>query len=201
VPVLWDKHTQTIVNNESSEIIRILGSAFDAVGAKPGDYYPAPLRPEIDSVNDRVYETLNNGVYRCGFATSQTAYEEAVVPLFDTLDWLEERLATSRFLCGEHLTEADIRLFTTLIRFDSVYHGHFKCNIRRIVDYPNLWGYTRDIYQLPGIAGTVDLGHIKRHYYGSHKRINPTGIVPIGPALDLDAPSGRGGGIDRLIVF
>ena len=201
VPVLWDKHTQTIVNNESSEIIRILGSAFDVVGAKPGDYYPVPLRPEIDAVNDRVYETLNNGAYRCGFATNQTAYEEAVVPLFDTLDWLEERLAASRFLCGEHLTEADIRLFTTLIRFDSVYHGHFKCNIRRIVDYPNVWGYTRDMYQLPGIAGTVDFGHIKRHYYGSHKRINPTGIVPIGPVLDLDAPPGRGGGIDRLIVF
>ncbi len=201
VPVLWDQHTQTIVNNESAEIIRMLGRAFDGVGAKPGDYYPMPLREEIDAVNQRVYETLNNGVYKCGFATTQTAYEEAVGPLFDTLDWLEDRLGRSRFLCGETLTEADIRLFTTLVRFDAVYHGHFKCNIRRIVDYPNLWAYTRDIYQTPGIAATVDLGHIKRHYYMSHRNINPTGIVPAGPALDFEQPSDRGRGVDKLIVF
>lgn len=201
VPVLWDKHTQMIVNNESSEIIRMLGSAFDAVGAQPGDYYPVALRPEIDAVNARVYDTLNNGVYKAGFATTQAAYEEAVGPLFDTLDWLEERLGQARFVCGDRFTEADIRLFTTLIRFDAVYHGHFKCNIRRIVDYPNLWAYTRDVDQLKGVAPTVDFGHIKRHYYGSHKRINPTGIIPVGPKLDLDAPAGRDGGVDRLIVF
>ncbi len=201
VPVLWDNHTQSIVNNESADIIRMFGSAFDAAGAKPGDYYPAALRTEIDAVNRRVYETLNNGVYKCGFATTQEAYEAAVTPLFETLDWLEERLTVNRFLFGDNLTEADIRLFTTLIRFDAVYHGHFKCNIRRIADYRNLWAYTRDVYQLPGIAPTVDLGHIKRHYYMSHRRINPTGIVPAGPALDLDAPPGRERGIETKIVF
>ncbi len=201
VPVLWDTHTQTIVNNESSEIIRMFGSAFDQAGAKPGDLYPAALRAEIDAVNQRIYDTVNNGVYKAGFATTQEAYEAAVLPLFDTLDWLEDRLTRSRFLCGDALTEADVRLFTTLIRFDSVYHGHFKCNIRRIVDYPKLWAYTRDIFQIPGVAGTVDFGHIKRHYYQSHRRINPTGIVPAGPGLDLSAPSERGRDVDRLIVF
>ncbi|HEY3848701.1 MAG TPA: glutathione S-transferase family protein [Acetobacteraceae bacterium] len=201
VPVLWDKHTQTIVNNESSEIIRMFNTAFDAVGAKPGDFYPKDRRSEIDAVNDRVYGTLNNGVYKAGFATTQAAYEEAVTPLFDTLDWLEERLGQSRFLLGDHLTEADIRLFTTLVRFDVVYNGHFKCNIRRIVDYRNLWPYTRDIYQLPGVTPTVNFLHIKRHYYMSHKRINPTGTVPMGPALDFEAPAERGRDVDRLIVF
>jgi putative glutathione S-transferase len=201
VPVLWDRHTQTIVNNESAEIIRMFGSAFDAVGAKPGDYYPADKRAEIDAINARVYDTLNNGVYKAGFAATQDAYEDAVIPLFDTLDWLEERLSRSRFLLGASLTEADIRLFTTLIRFDSVYHGHFKCNLRRIVDYRNLWAYTRDIYQWPGIAATVNLTHIKRHYYMSHRQINPTGIVPMGPVLNLDEPVERDDGVDKRIVF
>jgi glutathionyl-hydroquinone reductase len=201
VPVLWDQHTQTIVNNESSEILRMLGSAFDSVGARPGDYYPKPLREEIDAVNQRIYDTLNNGVYKSGFATTQAAYEDAVEPLFETLDWLEDRLGRSRYLCGDQLTEADIRLFTTLVRFDAVYHGHFKCNIRRIVDYRHLWAYTRDIFQLPGVAATVDFGHIKRHYYTSHRRINPSGIVPVGPALDFEAPSERGRDVDKLIVF
>ena len=201
VPILWDQHTQTIVNNESADIIRMLGSAFDQAGAKPGDYYPQPLRAEIDAVNQRVYDTLNNGVYKAGFAMTQAAYEAAVTPLFDTLDWLEDRLSRSRYLCGSTLTEADIRLFTTLVRFDAVYHGHFKCNVRRIVDYRNLWAYTRDIYQTPGIAETVDFSHIKRHYYMSHRRINPTGIVPVGPALDFEVPSERGRDVDKLIVF
>ena len=201
VPILWDHHTQTIVNNELADIIRMLGSAFDQAGAKPGDYYPQALRGEIDAVNQRVYDTLNNGVYKSGFATTQAAYEAAVVPLFDTLDWLEDRLSRSRFLCGNSLTEADIRLFTTLVRFDAVYHGHFKCNIRRIVDYRQLWGYTRDIFQISDVAQTVDFGHIKRHYYMSHRRINPTGIVPVGPALDFDLPAERGRDVDKLIVF
>lgn len=188
VPVLWDKHRQTIVSNESSEIIRMLNSAFDDIGAAQGDYYPKKLREEIDGVNARVYDTLNNGVYKAGFATNQEAYEEAVAPLFDTLDWLDLRLSDRRFLLGGSLTEADIRLFTTLIRFDAVYYGHFKCNIRRITDYPNLSSYTRDIFQTPGVSQTVDFDHIKRHYYASHRSINPTGIVPVGPALDFDAP-------------
>jgi putative glutathione S-transferase len=191
VPVLWDKHRRTIVNNESSEIIRMMNSAFDDIGAKPGDYYPREVREEIDALNGRVYDTLNNGVYKAGFATTQAAYEEAVGPLFETLDWLEQRLAASRFLFGDRLTEADIRLFTTLIRFDAVYVGHFKCNIRRLVDYPNLSAFVRDIYQRPGVAGTVNFEHIKRHYYQSHRSINPTGIVPVGPALDFTAPHGR----------
>ena len=185
VPVLWDRQRGTIVNNESSELIRMLGTAFDGAGALPGDYYPAALRGEIDAINARVYDTLNNGVYKAGFATTQAAYEEAVVPLFETLDWLEERLGGSGFLLGPALTEADIRLFTTLIRFDAVYFGHFKCNIRRIADYPKLSRYLRDMYRWPGIAGTVDMGHIKRHYYQSHRTINPTGIVPVGPMLEL----------------
>jgi putative glutathione S-transferase len=191
VPVLWDKQRKTIVNNESSEIIRMMNSAFDDIGAKPGDYYPRELRNEIDALNARVYDTLNNGVYKAGFATTQAAYEEAVGPLFETLDWLEQRLAGSRFLFGDRLTEADIRLFTTLIRFDAVYVGHFKCNIRRLADYPNLSGFVRDIYQRPGVAGTVNFEHIKHHYYESHRSINPTGIVPVGPALDFTAPHGR----------
>lgn len=201
VPVLWDQHTQTIVNNESSEIIRMFNSAFDAVGAAPGDYYPKDKREEIDALNARIYDTLNNGVYKAGFATTQSAYEEAVTPLFETLDWLDDVLSQSRFLCDDALTEADIRLFTTLVRFDAVYHGHFKCNVRRIVDYKNVWAYTRDIYQIPGIAQTVNFVHIKRHYYQSHTRINPTGIVPVGPALDFDAPAERGKDVARLLTF
>jgi glutathionyl-hydroquinone reductase len=191
VPVLWDRATGTIVNNESAEIIRILNSGFDAVGAAPGDWYPTALRPEIDAVNERVYATLNNGVYRAGFARTQEAYDEAIGPLFETLDWLEARLAARPFLCGAAATEADWRLFTTLIRFDAVYHGHFKCNLRRIVDYPALWDHTRSLYQARGIAGTVDLGHIKRHYYQSHPWVNPSRIVPRGLLLDLSRPGSR----------
>jgi putative glutathione S-transferase len=191
VPVLWDRQTNTIVNNESSEIIRMFNSAFDAVGALAGDYYPAPLRQEIDAINRRIYDTVNNGVYRCGFATTQQAYEEALAPLFETLDWLEARLAGQRYLLGPVLSEADWRLFTTLLRFDPVYVGHFKCNLRRLVDYPNLFGYVRELYQMPGVAGTVDLHHIKHHYYGSHTTINPTGIVPVGPLIDFTLPHGR----------
>jgi len=191
VPVLWDKQHSTIVSNESSEIIRMFNSAFDGVGAAPGDYYPLALREEIDAINARIYDTLNNGVYKAGFATSQAVYEEAVEPLFDTLDWLEKLLATRRYLTGNQLTEADIRLFTTLVRFDAVYVGHFKCNLRRIADYPNLSAYTRDIYQLPGIADTVNIEHIKRHYYESHLTLNPTGVVPVGPELDFPAPHRR----------
>jgi putative glutathione S-transferase len=192
VPVLWDKQTGTIVSNESSEIIRMFNAAFDGIGAKPGDYYPEGLRPEIEALNARIYDTVNNGVYKAGFATAQQAYEEAVRPLFDTLDLLDERLSSRRYLCGDRLTEADIRLFTTLVRFDSVYVGHFKCNLRRIADYPHLSGYLRDLYQTDGIANTVNMAHIKSHYYESHCTINPTGIVPLGPILDLDAPHGRG---------
>ena len=188
VPVLWDKAEGTIVNNESADIIRMLGSAFDKAGAIPGDYYPEPLRPEIDALNERIYDTVNNGVYRTGFASTQAAYEAAVEPLFATLDWLEDRLSSQPYLCGKTLTEADWRLFTTLIRFDSVYVGHFKCNIRRLVDYPALWRYTRSLFHIPGVADTVDFGHIKRHYYMSHPWINPTGIVPAGPLLDLSLP-------------
>jgi len=191
VPVLWDKERRTIVNNESAEIIRMLTDAFDAVGAKPGDYYPAALRAQIDAVNARVYDGFNNGVYKAGFATSQTAYDEAVARVFETLDWIEERLSRQRYLLGGQLTEADIRLFTTLVRFDEVYHGHFKCNRRRIVDYPNVWGFTREMFQLPGVAATVNMAHIKHHYYESHRTINPTGIVPVGPAPDFMAPHGR----------
>ena len=192
VPVLWDQETGRIVSNESSEIIRMLNAAFDGVGAAPGDYYPEALRPEIDAINARVYATVNNGVYRAGFATTQRAYEEAVTELFASLDWLEDLLAQRRYLAGERVTEADWRLFTTLLRFDPVYHGHFKCNLRRLADYPNLWGYTRELYQWPGVAGTVDFAHIKGHYYASHGTINPTGIVPLGPILDFTAPHGRG---------
>lgn len=191
VPVLWDKQRRTIVNNESAQIIRMLTRAFDGVGALQGDYYPEELRDEIEAVNARVYDGLNNGVYKAGFATSQAAYDEAVALVFDTLDWLEDRLSSRRYLIGDRLTEADIRLFTTLMRFDEVYHGHFKCNIRRIVDYPALWAFTRDIFQAPGVAGTVNMDHIKGHYYESHRTINPTGIVPAGPAPDFSAPHDR----------
>jgi glutathionyl-hydroquinone reductase len=185
VPVLWDKERKTIVNNESSEIIRMFNSAFAAVGAAEGDYYPSDLRPEIDALNARIYATVNNGVYRAGFATSQQAYEEAFRAMFETLDVLEARLAGQRFLVGERLTEADWRLFTTLIRFDPVYFGHFKCNLREIRDYPALTRYLRELYHWPGVAETVDFFHIKHHYYASHLRINPTGIVPLGPEMTL----------------
>lgn len=182
IPILWDKHTATIVSNESSEIIRMFNSAFDALGASPGDYYPAALREQIDAVNARVYDNVNNGVYKCGFATSQQAYDEAIEPLFETLDWLEARLATQHYLVGEALTEADWRLFTTLIRFDPVYVGHFKCNKKRVIDYPNLSRLTRELYAHPGVAATVNMAHIKQHYYGSHETINPSRVVPAGPA-------------------
>jgi putative glutathione S-transferase len=191
VPVLWDKKRRTIVNNESSEIIRMLNSAFDAFTDERTDYYPAQLRGEIDAVNDVIYTNINNGVYRTGFATSQEAYEEAAYGIFDTLDKIEERMSRQRFLTGRHLTEADWRLFTTLVRFDTVYYSHFKCNLRRIADYPNLWNYTRDLYQVPGVAETVSIDHIKRHYYGSQHQVNPTGIVPIGPQIDFTAPHDR----------
>ncbi|MCU4178758.1 glutathione S-transferase family protein [Bosea sp. BH3] len=183
VPVLWDRQEGTIVSNESSEIIRMLNAAFDGVGAKPGDYYPEALRPEIDALNERIYGTVNNGVYKAGFATTQDAYEEALKPLFETLDWLEERLGSRRYLTGGSLTEADWRLFTTLIRFDPVYVGHFKCNIRRIADYPRLSAYLRALYHVEGVAETVNFAHIKGHYYESHRTINPTGIVPVGPDM------------------
>ena len=191
VPVLWDKQTGTIVNNESSEIIRMLNREFDAWAKPLPDLYPEDLRAEIDAINETVYATVNNGVYRAGFATTQEAYEEAVDTLFDSLDDLEERLSRRRYLAGDRITEADWRLFTTLLRFDPVYVGHFKCNKRRLVDYPNLWAYTRELYQVPGVAETVDLHHIKHHYYGSHKTINPTGIVPKGPEIDFSAPHDR----------
>ncbi len=191
VPVLWDKERETIVSNESAEIIRMLNSAFDGIGATPGDYYPQALREEIDAINARVYDTVNNGVYKSGFATTQEAYEEAVTPLFATLDDLDAQLATRRYLTGDSITEADWRLFTTLVRFDPVYVGHFKCNLRRIADYPHLSGYLRELYQWPGVRETVNFTHIKNHYYYSHETINPHRVVPLGPVLDLDAPHGR----------
>ena len=181
VPVLWDRQTNTIVNNESSEIIRMFNHAFDGAGAAAGDYYPGDLRAEIDEINARVYRTVNNGVYRAGFATTQAAYEEAFRALFENLDWLEARLQGQRFLLGDRLTEADWRLFTTLVRFDPVYFGHFKCNLREIRNYPALSRYLSELYHWPGVAETVDFFHIKHHYYESHRRINPTGIVPLGP--------------------
>jgi putative glutathione S-transferase len=191
VPVLWDKKHHLIVNNESSEIIRMFNTAFDAFTDVRTDYYPPALRAEIDRLNDVIYPTVNNGVYRAGFATTQQAYEEAARALFATLHELEARLSRQRYLVGSQLTEADWRLFTTLIRFDLVYYGHFKCNLRRIVDYPNLWNYLRDLYQVPGVAETVSVDHIKRHYYGSHRMVNPTGIVPIGPLIDFTLPHDR----------
>lgn len=181
VPVLWDKQLARVVNNESAEIIRILDSAFDGLGARPVSYYPQELRAEIDSINERVYDTVNNGVYKAGFATSKQAYEEAFHALFQTLDWLEEKLLASDYLVGNRLTEADIRLFTTLVRFDAVYYAHFKCNLRRIADYPALRAFRRRVYELPGVASTVDIPYTKTHYFGSHRNINPTGIVPLGP--------------------
>jgi glutathionyl-hydroquinone reductase len=187
VPVLWDKDTSQIVSNESAQIIRMFNSAFDHLGASPGDYYPMHLHAQIDTLNARIYDTLNNGVYKAGFARSQAAYDEEVARVFETLEWLEGLLSRHRFLCGDALTEADWRLFTTLVRFDLVYHGHFKCNIRRLVDYPAIWSYTRKLYQMPGIKDTVNFDHIKRHYYQSHRQINPTGIVPAGPVLDFNA--------------
>jgi putative glutathione S-transferase len=191
VPVLWDRQRRTIVSNESADILRMFANAFDGAGAREGVYCPESDREEIDRINDRIYDAINNGVYKAGFATTQSAYEEAIIPLFEALDWIEERLSAQRFLIGDRLTEADIRLFTTLVRFDAVYHGHFKCNVRRIVDYPALWAYVRDIFQLPGVAATVDFRHIKRHYYESHRAINPTGIVPVGPELDFGEPHAR----------
>ncbi len=188
VPVLWDKATGQIVNNESSEIIRMFNSAFDGIGATPGDYYPENLWDEIDRLNQLIYDTVNNGVYRCGFATSQEAYDEAIQPLFDTLDLLEQRLTDQSYLFGSHITEADWRLFTTLVRFDAVYVGHFKCNLRRIIDYPNLWRYVRELYRFPGVAETVNMQHIKAHYYQSHLTINPAGVVPAGPVIDWPQP-------------
>ena len=185
VPILWDKKTSTIVSNESSEIIRMFNSAFDDVGALSGDFLPPKLLAEIDELNDFIYPTINNGVYRAGFATTQQAYNEAVVEVFDALDSLEQRLTSRRYLMGNTITEADWRLFTTLVRFDAVYVGHFKCNLRRIVDYPNIWGYLRDLYQVPGISDTVVMDYIKAHYYGSHETINPTGIIPTGPVIDF----------------
>jgi len=183
IPVLWDRQTSTIVNNESSEIIRMFNSAFDGCGALDGDYYPEPLRAEIDAVNERIYDTLNNGVYKSGFAMTQEAYEAAVIPLFETLDWLEDRLAGSEYLVGDRLTEADLRLFPTLVRFDPVYHGHFKCNLRKLVEYPKLWAFTKRLYGLPGVRDTVVVDHFKRHYYSSHAIINPTRVVPLGPDI------------------
>ncbi len=191
VPILWDKAQGTIASNESKEIIRMFNSAFDGVGATGPDFYPEPLRAEIDELNERIYHTVNNGVYKSGFATTQDAYEEAVAAVFETLDMLEERLATRRYLTGSTITEADWRLWTTLVRFDPVYFGHFKCNLRRIVDYPNLWGYTCDLYQQPGIAETVDIPYIQAHYYGSHESINPHRILPVGPDIDYSAPHDR----------
>ena len=191
VPILWDKARRTIVSNESAEIIRMLNFAFDEVGATAIDFYPEPLRAEIDELNDYIYPNLNNGVYMAGFATTQEAYEEAVNKVFVALDMLDERLRTRRYLTGDRITEADWRLFTTLVRFDPVYVGHFKCNRRRLKDYRNLWGYVCDLYQQPGIAETVDVEFCKRHYYGSHETINPHLIVPVGPDIDYAAPHDR----------
>jgi putative glutathione S-transferase len=197
VPILWDKKNHTIVSNESPEIIRMFNSAFDDVGAIPGDFSPPELLAEIDELNEFIYPTINNGVYRAGFATTQEAYDEAVVEVFNALDTLEARLENRRYLTGNTITEADWRLFTTLVRFDAVYVGHFKCNLRRIVDYPNIWSYLRDLYQIPGIEETVAMDYIKAHYYGSHESINPTRIVPIGPDIDFNASHGR----EQLSVF
>ena len=192
VPILYDTQRGTIVSNESSEIIRMFNSAFDGLTGNTDDYWPEALRDGIEDVNARIYDTVNNGVYKAGFATTQAAYEAGVYPLFETLDWLEKRLSQNRYLLGDRLTEADWRLFPTLVRFDSVYHLHFKCNRKRIVDYPNLWAYTRELYQVPGVAETVNFDHIVRHYHYSHDTINPHRIIPINPVLDFDAPHGRG---------
>jgi putative glutathione S-transferase len=191
VPVLWDKKTKQIVSNSDDDIMRMFETEFDALGDASLDLYPVALRPEIEALNERIYQTINNGVYRAGFATSQDAYERAALEVFASLDELEERLSRSRYLFGERPVETDWRLFVTLVRFDPVYFGHFKCNIREIAQYPNLFGYLRDLYQIPGIAQTVNFDHIKRHYYYTHDDINPTRIVPIGPLQDLNAPHGR----------
>ncbi len=192
VPVLWDERTGTIVSNESAEIIRMFDGAFEPISGRAAQFTPAACQNDIDEINRRVYHTVNNGVYRCGFATTQYAYEEAFSELFGSLDWLEDRLSKQRYLCGDRLTEADWRLLTTLLRFDAVYYGHFKCNLRRLVDFPNLWDYTRELYQYPGVAETVHFDHIKSHYYGSHETINPTRIVPGGPEIDWNEPHTRG---------
>jgi putative glutathione S-transferase len=192
VPILWDKERGTIVSNESSEIIRMFNSAFDTITGNTDDYWPAEMRDDIEEVNARIYDTVNNGVYKSGFATTQAAYDAAVAPLFDTLDWLEARLGEGRYLMGGKMTEADWRLWTTLVRFDNVYHLHFKCNRKRIVDYPNLWGFTRELYQVAGVAETVNMNHIVRHYHYSHDTINPHRIIPINPQLDFMEPHGRG---------
>jgi putative glutathione S-transferase len=191
VPVLWDRQAQRIVNNESADIVRLFNHAFDDLTGNDLDLYPSALQPTIDGLNARIYPAVNNGVYRAGFATTQQAYEEAFDALFAELDQLEQLLAQQRYLAGAYLTEADVRLFTTLVRFDAVYHGHFKCNLRRVVDYPNLSNWLRELYQWPGIAATVDLWHIQHHYYQSHTTINPTGIVPKGPHLDFERPHDR----------
>ncbi|MEN8893757.1 glutathione S-transferase family protein [Planktotalea arctica] len=191
VPILWDKQRETIVSNESSEIIRMFNSAFDGIMGNTDDYWPEEMRADIEEVNARIYDTINNGVYKAGFATTQAAYDAAITPLFDSLDWLEARLAEQRYLMGDRMSEADWRLFTTLVRFDPVYHLHFKCNRSRIVDYPNLWAYTRDLFQVPGVEETVNMHHIVRHYHYSHDTINPNRIIPINPELDFAQPHGR----------
>ncbi|HCW86285.1 MAG TPA: glutathione-dependent reductase [Rhodobacteraceae bacterium] len=191
VPILWDKQRDTIVSNESSEIIRMFNSAFDALTGNTDDYWPVEMRERIEEVNARIYDTINNGVYKSGFATTQVAYDAAVGPLFDSLEWVEQRLSKNRYLMGDTLTEADWRLFTTLVRFDPVYHLHFKCNRKRIVDYPNIWAYTRELYQVPGIAETVNFEHIVRHYHYSHETINPNRIIPTNPVLNFMDPHGR----------
>ncbi len=194
VPVLWDKQRNTIVSNESSEIIRMFNTAFNRLTGNTDDYYPENLRDRIDALNARIYDTVNNGVYKAGFATRQAAYDEAVRPLFDSLGWLEDLLGSNRYLTGDRLTEADWRLFTTTLRFDPVYHTHFKCNRKWLREYPNLWGWTRELYQRPGVAGTVNFDHIVRHYYYSHETINPYRIIPINPVIDWMEPHGRGPG-------
>ena len=196
VPVLWDKQMKTIVSNESSEIIRMFDTAFNHLTGNVDDYYPKDLKQEIDTVNARVYETINNGVYRAGFATTQEAYETAFSKLFDSLDWVEDMLSKQRYLVGEQLTEADWRLFTTLIRFDAVYFGHFKTNRQRVADYPAMSAYLRELYQVPGVAETVNFDHIKTHYYASHLTINPTGVIPVGPSQNFLAPHNR----EKIVV-
>jgi putative glutathione S-transferase len=196
VPVLWDRQTHTIVNNESADIVRMLNASFDVFATERADFHPVDLHARIEEINSRIYRTVNNGVYRAGFATKQEAYDEAVSALFETLDWLEGWLSSRRWLMGGRFTEADIRLFTTLLRFDLVYYGHFKCNVRRLIDYPNLWGFTREICQVPEIAPTIRIDHIKGHYYMSHPTINPSRIVPAGPDIDFTTPHGR----ERLLA-
>lgn len=197
VPVLWDKETNSIVNNESSDIIRMLNSEFDEITHEVTNYYPDALAGEIDEINSRVYDLINTGVYRAGFATTQAAYLTAARQVFEGLDWAEARLQRQRYLLGELITEADWRLFPSLMRFDAVYYGHFKCNLRRLTDYPALWNYTRELYQIPGIAGTVAMDEYKAHYYGSHYTLNPSGIIPIGPELDFNRAHGRGEAFSR----